>query len=264
LAIHPNQPDTVLVGANFYPWGGVYKRTSSTASFALKASGMDDTFVLRIEQDPNNSSTLYAATWGGGAFRSDDSGNTWYPLYAVPYVYDIEATRGPTGTILYAGTFYSDWGVLKSYDGGYSWTEISWGYDSDISFDIESLDGYSTNLLAATAWGVQYSADGGQSWTTAGRLNDGVVLKLAVSPTSSNNVLAATYGGGVWRSADSGRNWSESNSGIPAAGDGKTYVYDVAFAPNGTTAYAATYGRWTSPAMGPSLPGAVRKGSTSA
>jgi photosystem II stability/assembly factor-like uncharacterized protein len=245
LAIHPNQPDTVLVGANFFPWGGVYKRTSSTASFALKASGMDDTFVLRIEQDPNNSSTLYAATWGGGAFRSDDSGNTWYPLYAFPYIYDIEATRGPTGTILYAGTFYSDWGVLKSYDGGYSWTEISWGYDSDISFDIESLDGYSTNLLAATAWGVQYSADGGQSWTTAGGLNDGVVLKLAVSPTSPSNVLAATYGGGVWRSTNYGQGWSESSNGLPSS-SGYSYVYDVAFAPNGTTAYAATYGVYKS------------------
>jgi photosystem II stability/assembly factor-like uncharacterized protein len=245
LAIHPNQPDTVLVGANFFPWGGVYKRTSSTASFALKASGMDDTFVLRIEQDPNNSSTLYAATWGGGAFRSDDSGNTWYPLYAFPYIYDIEATRGPTGTILYAGTFYSDWGVLKSYDGGYSWTEISWGYDSDISFDIESLDGSSTNLLAATAWGVQYSTNGGQSWTTANGLNDGVVLKLAVSPTSPSNVLAATYGGGVWRSTNYGQGWSESSNGLPSS-SGYSYVYDVAFAPNGTTAYAATYGVYKS------------------
>jgi len=111
---------------------------------------------------------------------------------------------------------------------------------------IESLDGYSTNFLAATAWGVQYSTDGGQSWTTAGGLNDGVVLKLAVSPTAFSNVLAATYGGGVWRSTDYGRNWSESSSGIPAAGDGRTYVYDVAFAPNGTTAYAATYGVYKS------------------
>jgi len=251
LAIHSTDPNTVLVGAGEFPWGGVYKRTSSTASFALKASGMDDTFVLRIEQDPNNSSTLYAATWGGGAFRSDDSGNTWYPLYAVPYIYDIEATRGPTGTILYAGTFYSDWGVLKSYDGGYSWTEISWGYDSDISFDIESLDGYSTNLLAATAWGVQYSADGGQSWTTANGLNGGVVLKLAVSPTASSNVLAATYGGGVWRSTNSGQSWSESSNGLPSSG-GYSYVYDVAFAPNGTTAYAATYGVYKSTNSGQS------------
>ncbi len=122
---------------------------------------------------------------------------------------------------------------------------VSWGYRSDISFDIESLDGYSTNLLAATYDGVQYSTNGGQSWTTANGLDSGVVLKLAVSPTSSSNVLAATYGGGVWRSTDSGRNWSESNSGLPASG-GYTYAYDVAFAPGGTTAYAATYGVYRS------------------
>jgi len=138
LAIHPNQPDTVLVGANFYPWGGVYKRTSSGASFALKASGMNDTFVLRVEQDPNNSSVLYAATWGGGAFVSTNSGSTWSLLGGVPYIYDIEATRGPTCTIIYAATFYSDYGVLKRYmDGSSPWVEVSWGYDSDISFDID-------------------------------------------------------------------------------------------------------------------------------
>ncbi len=253
LAVHPTQPDTVLVGANFYPLGGVYKRTSSTAAFALKATGMDDTFVLRIEQDPNNSSVLYAATWGGGAFISTNGGNTWSLLGGVPYIYDIEATRGPTCTIIYAATFYSNWGVLKRYmDGASPWVEVSWGYRSDISFDIESLDGYSTSLLAATYDGVQYSTDGGQSWTTAGGLDSGVVLKLAVSPTSSSNVLAATYGGGVWRSTDSGRTWSESSSGIPAAGDGNTYVYDVAFAPNGTTAYAAAYGVYRSTNTGQS------------
>jgi len=247
LAIHPTNPNVVLVGANEFPWGGVYKRTSSGASFALKASGMNDTFVLRVEQDPNNPSVLYAATWGGGAFISTNSGSTWSLLGGVPYIYDIEATRGPTCTIIYAATFYSDWGVLKRYmDGSSPWVVVSWGYDSDISFDIESLDGFSTNLLAATAWGVQYSTNGGQSWTTANGLNYGVVLKLAVSPTSSSNVLAATYGGGVWRSTDSGRNWSESSSGIPAASDGKTYVYDVAFAPNGTPAYAAVYGVYKS------------------
>lgn len=253
MAIHPTNSNIVLVGANEFPWGGVYKRTSSTAAFALKATGMDDTFVLRIEQDPNNPSILYAATWGGGAFISGDYGSTWYPLYGFPYIYDIEATRGPTCTIIYAATFYSNIGVLRLYiDGVSDWEEVSRRYASDISFDIESLDGYSTNLLAATAWGVQYSTNGGQSWTTAGGLNDGVVLKLAVSPTSSNNVLAATYGGGVWRSTDSGRNWSESSTGIPTASDGKTYVYDVAFAPGGTTAYAAAYGVYRSTNSGQS------------
>jgi photosystem II stability/assembly factor-like uncharacterized protein len=245
LAIHPNQPDTVLVGANFFPWGGVYKRTGSTGPFALKATGMEDTFVLRIEQDPTNPNILYAATWGGGAFRSTNGGGTWSLIGGVPYIYDIEATSGPTCTIIYAATFYSDYGVLKRYmDGSSPWVEVSWGYQSDISFDIESLDGSPTPLLAATYEGVQYSTNGGQSWTTASGLNSGVVLKLAVSPTASNNVLAATYGGGVWRSTDSGRNWSESSSGLPAGGS--SYVYDVAFAPGGITAYAATWGVYRS------------------
>lgn len=133
-------------------------------------------------------------------------------------------------------------------DGTSPWVEVSRGFRSDISFDIESPDGSPTNLLAATSRGIEYSTDGGRSWTTAGGLNEGVVLKLAVSPTPPGNVvLAATWGGGIWRSTDSGRSWSESSSGLPSS-----FVYDIAFAPGGTTAYAATYGVYRSTTGGTS------------
>ena len=101
IAIHPTLPETVLVGNNYFPLGGVYKRTSKAAPFVLKYSGMIDTFVLDIEQDPLASNILYAGTWGGGSFRSNDSGVTWTatnsipaypgPISAAPYIYALEA-----------------------------------------------------------------------------------------------------------------------------------------------------------------------------
>jgi photosystem II stability/assembly factor-like uncharacterized protein len=238
LAIHPGSSSTVLVGANYFPFGGVYKRTSDGNPFALTAIGMSDTFVLDIEQDPNDADVLYAATWGGGVFRSDDGGLNWNHRFGVPYVYSLEATQGPTGTILYAGTFYTDYGVLKSWDRGDHWKEVSWGYSSDISFDIKSLDGGPVRLVAATGYGVEYSNDGGETWVNASGLDEGVVLNIAQSPLDPNRLLAATYGGGVWNSTNGGPNWVETSAGL-----GSQYVYDVAYAPwDLNTAYAASLG----------------------
>ncbi|MBE9508544.1 MAG: hypothetical protein IMY86_10885, partial [Chloroflexi bacterium] len=241
LAIHPTQPETVLVGANYFPWGGVYKRTSSGSSFALKPDGMEGTFVLDIEQDPNDPNTLYAATWGAGIFRSDDGGSTWDAKYVVPYVYTIEATQGPTCTILYAGTFYSDWGVLKSYDQGDSWFEVSWDYPSYISFDIESIYGDADHLVAATFHGIQYSLNGGETWNDASGLDDGIVLRLCEF-SGTGHMLAATYGGGMYASSG-GSSWSEANTGM--TGLYSEYTYDVACSPNTPgLAYAGSLGMY--------------------
>ncbi len=238
LAIHPSSADSVWVGANFFPWGGVHKRTSSTSAFALKGTGMDGTFVLDVTKDVNNGNILYAATWGAGMFRSLDQGVTWQAIYGVPYVYSIEATQGPTGTILYAGTFYSDWGVLKSWNQGSSWTEISYGYHSDISFDIESIQGDTNKLVAATYRGIQYSNDGGATWNDGTGLTDGIVLRLCEF-MNTGQLLAATYGGGLYYS-NGGVSWATRTSGmdLPYA----NYTYAVACSPNTAgLAYAGAY-----------------------
>ena len=244
LAIHPSSSSTVLVGPAYFPYGGIYRRTSDTVSFALTASGMSDTFVLDIEQDPNDPNMLYAATWGAGVFRSDDGGTHWQHLFGVSFIHTLEATQGPTGTILYAGAgTTSGLGyILKSWDNGSSWVAVNafyWGFsDNRDTLDIVSLDGGPDNLVAATINGPELSYDGGQTWSQASGLNQGLVLKLAQSPFDQNRLLAATYGGGIWSSTDGGASWSEASVGLDSQ-----YVYDVAFAPwDPNTAYAASLG----------------------
>lgn len=247
LAIHPTEPETVFIGSNEFSQGGVYKRTDPTASFVRKVDGMRYTFVLDVEQDPNNSAIWYASTWGGGIFRSDNSGSSWTPknYLSAPYIYDIEATRGSTGTILYAATFYSDRGILKSYDRGNTWREISRVYPSYISFDLQSVGGDANYLVAATFDGVQYSYDGAKTWHTASGLDTstGIVLRLCEFPTT-NRLLAATYGGGVFYSSYKGQSWYEANAGI-ASYNGQQFVFDVACSPNGSgLGYAAALGMY--------------------
>jgi photosystem II stability/assembly factor-like uncharacterized protein len=230
LAIHPSDPEWVLAGSNRFPHGGVYKRTSDAGSFSLKATGMTDTFVLDIEQDPKDTDTLYVATWGAGVFRSDDGGRSWNPRYVAPYVYTIHAAEGPTGTILYAGTFYSNDGIFKSYDRGDTWTEVSWDYPSYISFDITSIYDDPDRLIAATFAGMQYSYDGGESWYDSKGLSDGIVLHLCEF-SGTGRMLAATYGGGLFYSWG-GYSWYEANTGVPKTHREYQYTYDIACSPD--------------------------------
>jgi len=239
LAIHPSLPQTVLVGSNRFPIGGIYKRTSSSVSFVLKATGMDDTFVLDIKQDPSNSNILYAGTWGGGVFRSEDGGSTWNSKYAYPYIYSIEATQGPTSTILYAGTFYADIGVIKSWDRGDTWHEVSYGYPSDISFDLQSINNNPNWLVAATYQGMQYTQDGGLTWYNASGLTGGVVLSVCQF-SGGGPLLAATYGGGLFYSSQ-GFSWYDTNIGM--TGPNSNYTYKVACSPDKPgLAYAGSLG----------------------
>jgi photosystem II stability/assembly factor-like uncharacterized protein len=191
LAIHPTQPETVLAGSNAkFPYGGVYKRTQPSDPFLLKPTGMEDTFVMDIELDPINPSILYAATWGAGIFRSNDGGLTWSAKYGYPYTISLETVPQGSLTILYAGTFFSDSGVLKSIDQGDQWSQTSHGYKSDISFDIEAMGTNPNQLVAATYLGMQYSTDGGMTWNDGRGLTDGVTLAVCEFGVSKNFLVS--------------------------------------------------------------------------
>jgi photosystem II stability/assembly factor-like uncharacterized protein len=226
--------------------GGFFKSTAGAGdgNLSLKNSGMQDTFVLDIAQDPLDPNILYAGTWASGVFRSDNGGVTWQPKnggITTPYVYSIEATEGPAGTVLYAGTFYSDAGLFKSTDRGENWTEVSQGSALyPVIFDAITT-GSADNLAAATSRGTYWSIDGGQTWSPSTGLKGGehgIVLGLAGRPTNPARTLAATYGGGIYASADAGKTWMQVDGY-----HGSDYVYDLAFRPGSSTqVYAGTYG----------------------
>src|SRR5207253_9749917 len=77
--------------------------------------------------DPQTASALYAATWGGGVFKSTDGGANWSNISSGlidPYGVRVSAIAAmainpQTPTTLYAGTTQ---GVFKSTDGGRSWS----------------------------------------------------------------------------------------------------------------------------------------------
>jgi hypothetical protein len=174
--------------------------------------------VAALAVDPGNSSVVYLGAAEGGVWKSTDGGAHWTPLTdSQPSLAVGSIALDPsnsstvyvgTGEENFNGDSYYGAGVLKSTNGGSSWTQ-----------------------LGASIFAGPFSAD---SYYGGGAR----IGPIAVSPANSQIVLAGVqvFSGsnqpGVYRSADGGTTWTNVLSGAPGTG--------VFFDPtNGNIAYAA-------------------------
>jgi hypothetical protein len=124
-------------------------------------------------------------------------------------------------------------GVVKSTDGGTSWSASFTGQDSDGTIFTLAIDPRNSNIVYATtsndcgteslgsigAGGkLHKSVDGGTNWSHSLFKRMGVfpgcVLELVVDPQNSGHLYAAFLYGGVFKSTDAGATWNAANSGL--------------------------------------------------
>lgn len=142
-----------------------------------------------LEFDPRNAEVMYAGGVSGGVWKSTDAGASWQPLSddAVNLNIGALAIHPQQPDVLYAGTgeLYRDsgmpWspmsgsGILKSSDGGVSWSPLlatqnaDFRYVSDIVFSPRDPN----RLYAATNSGIWRSRDGGATFERLLRPADG-------------------------------------------------------------------------------------------
>ena len=154
--------------------------------------------------------TLYAGTYGGGVFLSQDGGESWQ-----------EASNGLTNTFirsmaqnnldgsLYTGT---DNGVFRSQDGGESWQAVNIGMMNTKVVSI-ALDNHDGTLYAGTSRAVFRSQDSGKSWQPANRGMTNTIIRTLVFDEQKGIIYAGTEGG-AFRSYDNGENWQTISSGV--------------------------------------------------
>jgi hypothetical protein len=118
--------------------------------------------------DPQNTSTVYAAT-GNGVFKSTDRGASWRAASAGlpgPFVESLVIDPQNT-TTLYA--LIDGYGLFKTTNGGTSWIPARSGLPADNVdlFDLPGLviDPQNSETLYAYATGEVYKTiDGGSNW----------------------------------------------------------------------------------------------------
>jgi photosystem II stability/assembly factor-like uncharacterized protein len=105
-------------------------------------------------------------------FRSDDSGANWKRVLSKIFVYDFAIKSGEPKTIYAAGLCVDHGCVVKTTDGGASWTEI-----------------YKEGSVATAS----------------------AVRAIAINPLNLNQIIIGTGSGIVIKSADSGNSWQLAN-----------------------------------------------------
>jgi photosystem II stability/assembly factor-like uncharacterized protein len=201
--------------------------------------------VAGLAADPSNANILYMAAAGGGVWKTTDAGVTWTPLtdgQSTLFMGAIAVAKS-NSSVIYAGTgedtnsglsFYGR-GVLKSTDGGASWTLLTNGgkFDRQTISKIAIDPGDANTVYVAMASsgingttgnsGVWKSTDGGSTWTntTTGISNvtgSNDFSDIIIDPSSTSTLYCAigdvngSTANGVYKSTNGGTSWSAAGN----------------------------------------------------
>ncbi len=226
---------------------GLYRSTDHGDSWSLAA--FPGAFVLSVASSPFAEGLLFSALGPSltsevqTLFRSTDGGVHWIqvPEFAAPLGFDslqphwvFDPAHPDTLYVFYAyppSTGGAEPGpVLRSLDGGLTWTQPSTVYLRDLAVTADgTLFGTSYNL------GVISSHDQGATWSPIERqIPPDLIQRVATSPAAPGTVLAAGSQG-LWKSTDAGVRWRNPSRGIPI-----TYAQSIAVAPSGPSKVVAT------------------------
>ncbi|MEO8664398.1 MAG: T9SS type A sorting domain-containing protein [Ignavibacteria bacterium] len=187
--------------------------------------------ITTIKYDPNDPMTVYLGAAYGGVWKSTNGGGTWLAktndevsLCSGSLAIDPANSNivyYGTGEATYSGASYYGRGLLKSTDGGTTWTNYTAGIGSYSIFSrIVVRPGHSNELLAALGnrsspsapGGIYRSTDAGVTWTAlvSGRCDD-----VVFSPDGST-AYAIGSGTGYRISTDGGVTFNTSSALSPA------------------------------------------------
>lgn len=197
IAVHPTDPNVIYVGSVN---GGIWKTTNATAASPHWVPLTDNLPSLSI-----------------GALEFDPTDPTHQTLIAG---------IGSTSSYFLNDQFT---GVLRSTDGGTTWSQLGTAVADLSGENITSVAARGSTLLAGAdnAWGgglgkgLFRSTDSGAHWTLIsdgahGLPNSTPVSDIVGDPLNANVFYAAVIGssGGVFKSTDTGLTWSNITGGI--------------------------------------------------
>jgi len=237
IASAPPGPRWASLGPVTIPNGQTYGQSRVNVSGRVSA----------VAVDPGNSAHILAAGANGGVWESRDRGATWQPTMdgAPTLAVGAIAFDPAQPSVVLCGTGEGNYwsflgaGILKSADGGSTWTLLTAAlFAGEGFFDLCFDPRDSSHLYAATTGGLFTSDDGGASWISQ-RAGD----SWSVTP-GANEVLAGCADG-LFRSTDGGASWavvalpgapaSFTRLAVAVAPSNEAIVY--AWGSDGTAAY---------------------------
>ncbi len=186
-----------------------------------------------------SATTMYAATQGGGLWRSTNGGAAWSRVSALParYVFGIASPASAPST-LFAGT--GD-GLFRSTDGGTSWVQLTFDPVRAVAVDAAGTQ----VLIGVPGAGILRSADGGATFADVSAGLDSSDVR-AILLDSAGNAFAGLFGnaggnwGGVFRLPAGSATWQAWNGAGAGGASALGSKFVTALAINANVLLAAT------------------------
>ncbi len=237
IAIHPNNPDVVLVAAQGALHGasadrGIYKSTDGGTTWKKTLYVDENTGVVSMNMDITNPRIIYAATWqhrrypwkvesggpGCGIWKSIDGGETWNKINeGLPKEMGkigVSVSRAnPNRVYAIIEAEKSKAGLYRSDDGGKKWNHMT----NDHSITARSwyymevfADPVNADVVYVLNAPMMRSIDGGKTFSNI-RVGHGDTHDLWINPKNNSNLALADDGGGEI-SYNTGNSWSPQNN----------------------------------------------------
>ena len=185
--------------------------------------------INKVRVDPNNANVYFGCAPGGGIWKTTDAGANWNLLYPdasdeIPSIgFTDIAIDHSNSNILYAAAGDDDGldtyglGILKSTDGGITWTQSYAPFQSGYTMGRILISPTNSNIIVAAArYGILRSTDAGVSWSYASGTS-GIRFRDIEFQPGNGSVIYASSTAGFWKSSDSGSTWSQRTLPAEAA-----------------------------------------------
>ena len=213
VVIDPANPDIIYAGSTGEK-GRLYKSADGGDSWSI----LNEHFIMctvwgqpQLIVHPDNPSIVYAATWLGGTWKTENAGETWTLLKEAPISATALSLNAQNPDVIYLADRTTPT-VWKSLDAGLSWSKVA-DFSSDRALLVMRVLANGDTIYASTfepalRGGKMYkSEDAGSTWTDITGILPKGILDITVNPADPNILYVTTNINGAYKSADGGASW---------------------------------------------------------
>ncbi len=184
--------------------GQTWIAANAVVSSSSNISGLD---VSDMAFDSATSQTIYLSATNEGLWESQDGAGSWRQILSKIIVYDFYVSPTDNKTMYAVGIYDGHGKIVRSEDGGTSWTELYNEASAGNSVNTIAINPMNPqNIFAGLNDGtILQSIDGGTNWQVANTISDQI---LEMRYQSANRLYVFSRNDGLAESTDGAKTWT--------------------------------------------------------